>query len=60
MLRYVLVFLPLFLLGGVACVAVVAAVLPTTSEIVFLICLGLFAAALADGVSEPGSERAEQ
>ena len=59
MLRYVLVFLPLFLLGGVACAAAVAAASPTVAEFVFLVCLGLFVAALADGVSEPGSERRE-
>jgi uncharacterized membrane protein YtjA (UPF0391 family) len=59
MFRYVLVFLPLFLLGGVACAAALAAAAPAAAEIVFLVCLGLFVAALADGVSEPGSERRE-
>jgi uncharacterized membrane protein YtjA (UPF0391 family) len=57
MFRYVLVFLPLLLLGGVACAAAVAAPAPAAAEIVFLVCLGLFVAALADGVSEPGSKR---
>jgi uncharacterized membrane protein YtjA (UPF0391 family) len=59
MLRYVLVFLPLFLLGGVACVAAVAAGSPAVAEIIFLVCLGLFVAALADGVLEPASDRRE-
>ncbi len=59
MFRYFLVFLPLLLLGGIACAAAVAATAPAAAEIVFLVCLGLFVAALADGVSEPGSERRE-
>jgi uncharacterized membrane protein YtjA (UPF0391 family) len=49
MFRYLLVFLPLFLLGGVASVAAVAA--PESAEIVFFVCLVLFVVALADGVS---------
>jgi uncharacterized membrane protein YtjA (UPF0391 family) len=59
MLRYVIVLLPLLLLGGVVCAAAVAAALPAASEIIFLICLGLFVVALADGISEHGSTRAE-
>jgi len=59
MLRYVIVLLPLLLLGGVVCAAAVAAALPAASEVIFLVCLGLFVAALADGVSEHGSTRAE-
>jgi hypothetical protein len=60
MLRYVIVVLPLLLLGGVVCAAAVAAALPAASEIIFLVCLGLFVAALADGISEHGSTRAEE
>jgi hypothetical protein len=59
MYRYALVFMPLLLLGGVACAAAVGAAWPAAAEIVFLVCLGLFVAALADGVAESGSERHE-
>ena len=58
MLRYILAFSLLFLLGGVACAAAMAASAPAFGQIAFLVCLGLFVAALADGVvkrpSSPG------
>jgi len=50
MLRYILAFSLLFLLAGIACAAAMAASAPTFGQIAFLVCLALFAAALADGV----------
>ena len=58
MFRYILAFSLLFLLGGVACAAAMATSAPAFGQIAFLVCLGLFVAALADGVvkrrSSPG------
>jgi peptidoglycan/LPS O-acetylase OafA/YrhL len=59
MLRYILAFSFLFLLGGVACAAAIAADAPTLGRVAFLVCLGLFAAALAGGVAERRSRRPE-
>jgi hypothetical protein len=50
MFRYILAFSSLFLLGGVACAAAIAASAPAFGLVAFLVCLGLFVAALADGV----------
>jgi len=52
MFRYILAFSLLFLLGGVACAAAMAASAPALGQIAFLVCLALFVAALADGVVE--------
>lgn len=51
MLRYVLAFLSLFLVGGAACTAAVGAGAPASVQVAFVICLGLFIGALADGVA---------
>jgi uncharacterized membrane protein YtjA (UPF0391 family) len=52
MVRYILAFLLLFLLGGVASAAAIATGAPPSAQVAFLVCLGLFVAALADGVAE--------
>jgi hypothetical protein len=52
MVRYVLIFLLLFTLGGGASAAAIATGAPASAQVVFLICLGLFAGAVADGVAE--------
>src|SRR2546427_12104162 len=57
MVRYIVAFSLLFLLGGVACAAAMAASAPAFGQIAFLVCLGLFVAALADGVVERQSSR---
>ena len=57
MFRYILAFSLLFLLGGVACAAAMAASAPALGQIAFLVCLALFVAALADGVVERRSSR---
>jgi len=51
MIRTVLAFLPLILIGVVVCSAMAAVVVPDSVQIVFLVCFALFIAALADGVS---------
>jgi hypothetical protein len=50
MLRYLLVFSLLLLLGVAAGAAASAADAPPVGQIAFLVCLGLFAAALTGGV----------
>jgi uncharacterized membrane protein YtjA (UPF0391 family) len=52
MLRYIVAFILLFLLGGVASAAAIATGAPPSAQIAFLVCLGLFVAALADGVAQ--------
>jgi hypothetical protein len=52
MFRYILAFLLLFLLGGAASAAAIATGAPPSAQAAFMVCLGLFAAALADGVAE--------
>ena len=52
MLRYLIVFSLLVLLGVAAGAAASAADAPAAGQIAFLVCLGLFAAALASGVAE--------
>ena len=52
MFRYTLAFSLLFLLGGVASAAAVATGAPASAQVAFLVCLGLFVAAVADGVAE--------
>jgi Flp pilus assembly protein protease CpaA len=52
MLRYLLVFSFLLLLGVAASAAASAADAPAVGQIAFLVCLGLFAAALAGGVAD--------
>ena len=51
MLRYILVFFTLVVLGVVACVAASAADAPAVGQVAFAVSLGLFVAALAGGVS---------
>jgi hypothetical protein len=51
-LRYILVFSILLLLGIGASAAASAAEAPAVGHIAFLVCLGLFAAALASGVAD--------
>jgi hypothetical protein len=51
MLRYVLVFSILFLLGVAACVAASAADAPAVGQVAFGVSLGLFVAALAGGIA---------
>lgn len=51
MLRYILVFSILFLLGVVACAAASAADAPAFGLVAFAVWLGLFVAALAGGVT---------
>jgi hypothetical protein len=52
MFRYILGFLLLFTLGGVASAAAMATGAPASALAAFLICLGLFVGAVADGVAE--------
>jgi hypothetical protein len=52
MFRYILGFLLLFTLGGGASAAAIAAGAPTSAQVAFLVCLGLFVGAVADGVAE--------
>jgi len=52
MVRYIVAFTLLFLLGGVASAAAIATGAPSSAQIAFLVCFGLFVAALADGVAE--------
>lgn len=58
MLRYILVFFTLGVLGVVACVAASAADAPAVGQVAFAVSLGLFVAALVGGVSH--SERRQQ
>jgi hypothetical protein len=57
MLRYILVFSILFLLGVVACAAATAADAPAFGLVAFAVWLGLFLAALAGGVTLRPAER---
>jgi hypothetical protein len=57
MLRYILVFSILFLLGVVACAAATAADAPAFGLVAFAVWLGLFVAALAGGVTPRPAER---
>jgi hypothetical protein len=57
MLRYFLVFSILFVLGFVACAAVIAADAPAVGQVVFAVSLGLFVAALAGGITVPPQRR---
>jgi len=50
MLRYILAFAFLAVLGIGAAAASIAAGTPTVGQIAFVVCLGLFVAALAGGV----------
>jgi hypothetical protein len=50
MLRYILVFAFLAVLGTAACAAAIASGTPTFGQIAFVVCLGLFVATLAGGV----------
>jgi hypothetical protein len=59
MLRHIAAFLPLLLLGGVACAAALALASPASAQTVFLVCLGLFLLALAGGLSTCAPERRE-
>jgi predicted MFS family arabinose efflux permease len=52
MLRYLLTFSFVFLLGIVACAAAIAADAPAFGQVVFAVALGLFVAALAGSVPE--------
>lgn len=57
MFRYILVFSILFVLGVVACAAVIAADAPAVGQVAFAVSLGLFVAALAGGVTTPPAQR---
>jgi hypothetical protein len=50
MLRYILAFVFLAVLSVGACAAAIASGTPTFGQIAFVVCLGLFVAALAGGV----------
>lgn len=52
MLRYILAFLLFFLLAGGASAAAIATGAPAPAKVAFLVCLGLFVAAIVDGVAE--------
>ena len=51
MLRYILAFLFCFLLAGGASAAAIATGAPAPAKIAFLVCLGLFVAAIVDSVA---------
>jgi hypothetical protein len=51
MLRYILVFSILFLLGVAACMAASAADAPAVGQVAFGVSLALFVAALAGGIT---------
>jgi uncharacterized membrane protein YtjA (UPF0391 family) len=57
MLRYILVFSILSLLGVVACVVASAADAPAIGQVAFAVSLGLFVAALAGGVTRSQSQQ---
>jgi hypothetical protein len=59
MLRYLLVFSILLVLGIVACAAANAANAPPVGQIAFAVSLGLFVAALAGGVGGRSLPRSE-
>ena len=59
MLRYVLVFSILFLLGIVGCYAASAADAPAVGQVAFAVWLGLFVAAVAGGVKSTPPERSK-
>ncbi len=52
MLRYILAFLFCFLLAGGASAAAIAAGAPAPAKIAFLVCLGLFVAAIVDSIAQ--------
>lgn len=51
MLRYILAFLLCFLLAGGASAAAIVAGAPAPAKVAFLVCFGLFVAAIVDGVA---------
>lgn len=59
MLRYILTFAFLAVLGTAASAAAIAAGTPTFGQIAFVVCLGLFVAALAGGVMAGGNRERE-
>jgi hypothetical protein len=59
MLRYILAFAFLAMLGTAAFAAAIAAGTPTFGQIAFVVCLGLFVAALAGGVMVGGNRDRE-
>jgi hypothetical protein len=59
MLRYILAFTFLAALGIAACAAAIASGTPTFGQIAFVVCLGLFIAALASGVMAGGNRDRE-
>jgi hypothetical protein len=52
MLRYFFALLLFFLLGSGASAAAIAAGAPAPAKVAFLVCLGLFVAAIVDGVAK--------
>ena len=52
MLRYILALLLFFLLAGGAGAAAIATGAPVPATVAFLVCFGLFVAAIIDGVAE--------
>src|SRR5258708_32741747 len=58
--RYVLAFSLLFVLGIAAGAAAIAADVPAFGQVAFVVCIALFAAALANGVADRRSSRVEQ
>jgi hypothetical protein len=52
MFRYILALLLFFLLAGCASAAAIATGAPVPATVAFLVCLGLFVAAIIDGVAE--------
>jgi hypothetical protein len=52
MLRTILAFVLCFVLTGGASAAAIAAGAPAPAKVAFLVCLGLFVAAIVDGVVE--------
>ena len=59
MFRYILAFSLLLLLGIGACGAAIAADVPAFGQVAFVVCVALFAAALANGVADRRSSRVE-
>jgi uncharacterized membrane protein YtjA (UPF0391 family) len=57
MLRYAIAFLLLFLLAGAASAAAIATDAPASAQVAFLVCVGLFFAAIADGIARRPSRR---
>ena len=59
MLRYILAFAFLAVIGIGAAAAAVASGTPTFGQIAFVVCLGLFVAALAGGVMAGADRKRE-